>query len=117
MGVRMEWHEGFPKTVKVAYRDYRIELFHHWEAVDKQRFGEHDGNQGVIRLDANLDPMKAVNTMLHELLHAVWLAFNVPDKKAVEEEVVGPVSNGLVTVFRDNPALVAWIAKTLEDRP
>lgn len=104
-----------PSSVKVAYRTYRIEMLDHWEATEKQRFGECDKNAAVIRLDEKLDRFKMANTVLHELIHAIWYAFNGPEAKITEENIAFVVSNGLTTVLRDNPALAVWLTEAVAE--
>jgi hypothetical protein len=58
----------------------------------------------------------ALDTVLHELMHAVYSVchLRVSDD---EERVVGMISSSLVQVFRDNPKLVAWIEKAASKAP
>ena len=52
-------------------------------------------------------------TLLHELLHAIWYTMAIAAEREVEEKVVGPMSVGLAMVIRDNPDLINWIREKL----
>lgn len=63
----------------------------------------------------------AVNTLLHEVMHAIWYEWGIKDsdmddfsfKKgyATEERAVNGLCNGLCAVFAANPKLFKLIAK------
>jgi hypothetical protein len=56
-----------------------------------------------------------VDTVLHELLHAVWSERGLP-KTPKEERAVKALGTGLVALFQDNPKLLAWVKKGLSRR-
>ena len=103
-----------PASVKVGYRTYRLELWTEQQATDEDSDGESDHEAGAIRLDPRMDPQKAGNTVLHELIHAVWYVWSLPEENIGEELAVGGITNGLATVLRDNPGLFAWIERNLQ---
>ena len=108
----MNWQETVPTSIKVGYRTYSVSLMDHWESTDKQAFGRCDNNGGRIELDAHMDAPKAANTLLHELMHAVWYVWGM-DRKVEEEPAVTIMSNGLTTIMRDNPAFGEWTRECL----
>jgi hypothetical protein len=106
--------DGLPGSVKVGYRTYRLELWTEQQAKDEDSDGECDHETGVIRLDPTMDAQKAGNTLLHELIHAVWYVWSMPEENIEEEFAVGALTNGLATVIRDNPGLFGWIERSLQ---
>lgn len=96
-----------PDKVRVGYRDYRVAAMSPMESTGKDRFGECDNCAGAIGVREDLAADKQVNTMVHELLHACWYVADLPRGK--QERIVTALANQLTQVWRDNPALVAWI--------
>lgn len=62
----------------------------------------------LIQVKAGQTPVEEVDTLLHEVIHAI------EHKNGVEykEEWVHPIATGLVAVFRDNP----WLLDHLKDK-
>ncbi|MBT2321271.1 hypothetical protein J7E62_02720 [Variovorax paradoxus] len=54
----------------------------------------------------------AVNTVIHEVSHAINWVYGVTDD-STEEQFVTQNSNGLVEVWMRNPRLLNWIVKQL----
>lgn len=103
------------KTVKVGYRTLRFEMWDGWDAVRCDRYGECDYAAGIIRLAPQMDGQKAAQTILHEILHAVWTSWGMDgDKKVEEEKAVTVHSSGLATAMIDNPELFMWISGALK---
>lgn len=110
-----------PQPIKVGFRDYRVELVKGWEDVRSENCGTHDFHLGVIRISAVLDIQNAAYVILHEIFHAVWLLFGLPDDerdggKADEEQVCTCFGLGFSTVIRDNPGLFEWIEQALKGK-
>lgn len=67
--------------------------------------GDHDV-RGTIMLDPSLSPCQQAETLIHEVLHALWDHMMIPPKPT-EEDVVSRLGVGLATVLLDNPKLAA----------
>lgn len=105
--------ERLPKTIKVAGYSFSIELWSADTSHDMRRYGECSTQMQAIRLRRDfVTPEKAVDTFLHELMHAIYWAFGVRDEDD-EERTVNLLGTGLMTVHRDNPWLAGWIEQTL----
>lgn len=111
-----ELPEGLPSSVRVGFLDYAIEPWSVIHAMDAQRFGECAHQALAIRIDFSHPYRKNAHTLLHEIMHAVCRVYAREDK-AEEEKTVEIMSNGLAGVWRDNPAVFAWIARGLTDGP
>lgn len=96
-----------PVTIKIGGFLWTIE-----EHLDVSREGNvygstHPTSQKFF-LEPNLSPQKKQQTILHEVMHAVWWQsgvdrmFEGPEKHKKEEEIIHALSMGLYQVLRDN---------------
>ena len=91
-----------PKKVKIAYRWYKVEEL---GAVDAQSLhGDTNSTKGVIRLFTEQEPQIVINTLLHEIIHAVLQEYGL--ERYDKEHLVCTLSNGLCQVLRDNPEVL-----------
>lgn len=91
-----------PKSVKVG--PYTFEIV---ETADLggREIGHCDKNNLRICIDPNLPDDKKKNTLIHEILHAIYEVWAIDDDSK-EEPVVNALASGLQTVFKDNPKLL-----------
>jgi hypothetical protein len=101
-----------PKSVKVGAWIYQIEQWDSTEAAGAERFGQCSTNNKTIKVDPLWGYKKAANTLLHEVVHAVYYEWNC-QKDDPEERVVGCFSDGLTAVWHDNPGVMRWIGAGL----
>lgn len=104
--------EGLPTTIKVGFVDYLIESWEPKTAAGAHRYGECSHLDQAIRVDFSHDARQSAHTLLHEIMHAASRLQDVEDG-LTEEQFVSRVSNGLATIWRDNPAVLAWISEKL----
>lgn len=99
------------KKFKLGYREIQIRGF-----LDNENpglYGSYYPNRNIIAI--NLDGMETeqelMNTVLHELLHAIWYEKRLDRKEGspTEEEVVLAFSDGLCEVFKRNKNMVKYI--------
>jgi len=96
-----------PKTIKIGPYEYEIRLFPDSTTSD---YGACVYNHQTIFLSANQHAERAGDTLLHEVLHAIWdvSGFDVqPDLH--EETIVRSFATWLSLVLRDNPKLAEFI--------
>lgn len=106
-----------PGTVKVGYVDYEVSAWDSKEAHIANRYGETDRLKRKIRIDTEHSPHQIGETLLHEILHCIFEMWDLPHMSRDEEEkIVRRLSNGLATVWRDNPDVFAWIDACLTAR-
>lgn len=103
-----------PKTFRIGAHDFAILQWTLLEATTNGRWGEFSGHEACIRIQSDMpSPTKAVDTFLHELLHAIYFTYGIRDDDN-EERTVGHMATALTTAFRDNPWLAGWVARNLK---
>ena len=58
------------------------------------------------------NPQQEAETLLHELLHAIYEVMGVRSKDG-EERIISQMSLGMASVIRDNPTLIDWLKEKL----
>ena len=101
--------------VKVGYKYYDIKEIDAEVANTDAIYGDTDNDASVIRVRTEkVQDLEIMNTLVHEILHAVCSVFNIypVDASGVEEErVVNLMANGLTTVIVDNPEFLDQLVK------
>lgn len=112
---------GVPKTIKVGALDYSFKAVD--RIVDEDTGTESWGE--VVYEDYTVTVQRgqpsvasSVDTLLHELLHAIWHETDLRGQigKDLEERVVRNLSSGLIALFRDNPKLLRWMDRRLHGK-
>jgi|TARA_R110000803_G_scaffold209119_1_gene278368 hypothetical protein len=98
------------KSIKIGSTDYSIE----YVPLNEELFGDFSYFNSRIRIEQNLTGPPLVDTVLHEVLHAIWRLGQLKDKKEDEERAVAIMASYLTQVLRDNPALMPWLRKHLK---
>lgn len=104
-----------PSSIKVGYRTYTIRTWDILEADNANAWGLCDHANGIIWLCTEIDPKIVVDTLLHEIMHAIWNYMGL-DEKHGEEPIVHRIGTGLTQVFCDNPQLVQWIQSVVSEK-
>lgn len=97
----------YPKKVKVGPYVYKVSLFPDSTTSDH---GACVYTHQTIFLNANQHAERAGDTLLHEVLHAVWdvAGFDIaPDLN--EETIVRGFATWLSAILKENPRLVEFI--------
>jgi hypothetical protein len=102
---------GLPPSIRVGPHDIKIRL------VSEKELGDDFGIFQNDRLEITLCEeyaagSLAVDTALHEILHAIWLV-SMRESSGTEEQVCSTIASQLTQVLRDNPELVKWIQKSV----
>jgi hypothetical protein len=119
MNVETEFRRGreavdaLPDHVRICGHDFRIEKWSPQEATGARRWGECSFTAQVIRVSHNMPSgSQAVDTFIHETLHALFWAFGIDDEDK-EERIVGTLGTAMTMLHRDNPWLATWISAQL----
>lgn len=100
-----------PSSLRIGYRVYRVKPM---PADSDEVHGCCNHIQCVIRVEPTPNnPPEAANTLLHEMLHAIFAVYSLPEKELTEETVVSAVANGLSASIQDNKAAWDWIIDQL----
>lgn len=102
-----------PAAVKVGYKTYRIVEMSDVESDQHRASGQTMHILGRMTINLGMGTREAAETLLHEIMHAVWSIWKMPHKDIEEEPAVSSLAAGLATVWRDNPEVLAWIGRNL----
>jgi|TARA_R110000772_G_scaffold218902_1_gene329491 hypothetical protein len=97
------------KSIKVGPTDFSVE----YVPLNEELFGDFSYITSRIRIEENLKGPPLVDTVIHEVLHAIWKLGQLKDKKEDEERAVSVMATYLTQVLRDNPEFMPWIKKNL----
>lgn len=94
-----------PTKIDVSYQKLNV-------IVGKcEELGYYEADLHQIKLQANQKWHEEANTLLHELLHAIWWCYNLGDDDEQEEKIVKSLSNGLMELFARNPDVLTYFSK------
>lgn len=94
--------------IKVDHRNIRVEAMEH----NAKACGFFHDHEGLIQIDYTIAPEQQADTLIHEILHAIWASRSMPSRVS-EEQAVTKLASGLATVLRDNPFLSLWLGEAL----
>jgi Zn-dependent peptidase ImmA (M78 family) len=101
-----------PKTIKIGAYDIKLK---YWGEL-QETFGQYFEVEQTIYLAPVSDATLAADTLLHEIMHAIFHIY-VIQAHDDEERTVTTLSSGLTQVFKDNPAILDYIKDTLYTKP
>lgn len=96
-----------PKKIKVGAVDYTV---HTLSPKDKGQYGVCVYEHQRIYLTPNMLHQQASDTLLHEVMHAIWSEAgldHIPDLN--EETIIRTMATWLRIVLRDNPDFAKFI--------
>jgi len=76
-------------------------------------WGQCQKDERIISIRIHRDPVFTLDTLLHEIMHAIWYEYQMNEDGEAEEAVVGKLSSGMVKVLAANPELVKFIKRSL----
>jgi hypothetical protein len=95
-------------SLKVGAIRYKVEYVHDLKRNEQKLDGHIQHSQTKISLDAGLNHQAMVQTLLHEIVHAIATQIG---RQEIREGVVDALAFGVYQVLRDNPALAREILK------
>ena len=101
-----------PAHVRVGAYDIAIVLeLNPKGEKDDPVFGLWDDAQQRIVIEMALPSrMRAANTVIHEINHAIFTACALGERDG-EERICTAMANGWCQVMRDNPTLLSWLVE------
>lgn len=95
-----------PDSIRVLGRDYSVTY-----ELDNGNFGACDTMQNEIEVREGLPPSEERDTVLHEVMHAIWATMDIGHHK-IEEHVVRKMATGLALVLQENPEFAQYLASS-----
>jgi hypothetical protein len=98
-----------PDHIRVMGRDYSVV----WEddiLLGTDNLGRTYSQQCAIAVRTGQHPVEEADTLLHEVMHAVWYCMSISEGGADEESVVRRMASGMMQVFMDNGHLLKYFA-------
>ena len=104
-----------PKSIKVSGQRYRISYDLVATGEDDDTLGLCDQASSTIRIQSHLQEDKQASVLAHELTHACIDESAMSGRKRFNvEEVCDIVGYHVLTVLKDNPALLEWLVKDFD---
>ncbi len=101
-----------PSSVRVGPYDIKIRELDPSDA--EKNYGEFHSEKMEIRLRKEFSsPQQAADTLLHEILHAVWMIGGLSHRDG-EERLVASLATQICAVVRQNPDIVKFLQKALK---
>ena len=104
-----------PDKIKVGYKEYKLEEWKQTVANAGDAHGQFFSKEGVIGYTAEESGVSHANTLLHEIIHAIIYQWNIELGEKEEEHLVNGVTNGLTSVFVDNPELMDYLKNKIKE--
>lgn len=100
-----------PRRLKIVGKVYRIEPVAR-DTINGNDYGDCHPPECRIRVASDVDIQQIRDTLLHELLHALWSESALGSGEGLcEESVVRQLATSLLATLRDNPALVRFLTE------
>lgn len=81
---------------------------------DGKARGYFDPWAEAITIEAQQSPTNQADTLLHEIIHAIWSARGLPPRVS-EEQAALWIGSGLASVFQANPELLVLLSLALNN--
>lgn len=108
------YYVGLPHIIRVGPHEIRVGVVK--KIGKKNPRGQFDGDSITLRKE-HQSAQDAVDTLMHEILHAIWLLAKIDAGKGDEEAIIYTMATWLTTtLFIDNPKLIVWLAGTLSEK-
>jgi len=99
-----------PDYVDLGYRRWTIRYD---AGCTDDEYGETVANKGRLLIQEGMDGPAEVDTVIHELLHAMLHNVNTSLSEKQEEHTVTTLAHGLVEMIQRNPHLLRWFETRL----
>ena len=112
------------QNLKVGYQDIELQVTtpDFKKDVLTDCYGQYIQRENVIQIQSDLTKLDEVNTVLHELFHAIaYISGETGDGGVLqgdskEELLINSFTNYFVQVLRDNKWLLPYLQKNLLDK-
>lgn len=106
--------DKFPTLLKIGYQDVAVTVDGE-SKIPRKSSGQYL-DDGRIFIDGDETVKQSVNTLIHEVLHAIYYTYGMREvlEDKHEEYAVNTFANGLTQVFKDNPKFLEWAKENLK---
>ena len=104
-----------PESIKIGYRNYKLEAWKQTVATANEASGQFFITAGVLGYNQEEKGVSHANTILHEIMHGIIYQWNMELEERAEESIVNSLTNGLTTVFVDNPQLLDYLRLKIKE--
>jgi hypothetical protein len=102
--------DGLPKTIRIGPYEINIVLL----PKEHEDCGNFNLGDGVIGLQGAFhSPTMAVDTFIHEVIHAACRIYGVVEDDLLEERICSGVAPVMTQIFLDHPEILQWMLKSL----
>ncbi len=103
---------SLPDPIGLGYRTWHVQYD---KGVQDDEYGELVTNRGLILVMPGMDPVAVVDTVLHELLHAMLHNTTTTLTTKQAETVITQLAHGLTELIDRNPEFMEWIDSQLRE--
>lgn len=101
-----------PEKLRVGFKTIKIVQWNQAMGDARACYGEYVPDACETRIDTSHSHAQTVETLIHEVLHAIWDLAGVRNVKKPSEEYLVTVQASIFTqVLQDNPEFGAFIAQ------
>lgn len=104
----MKYKAARPKILRVMGRDYKV-TFEKESTFKSSAAGLCDNQKMTITIMDEQHPAEELDTVIHELLHAIWHHMSMGEHPPEEEVLVRKSAGGLTQVILDNQQFSTYI--------
>lgn len=103
----MSYKKLRPKVIRVMGKDYALK-FVGTSPIAHENLGQCDHKKMLICIEEDQVPVEELDTVIHEILHAIWYQMSIGEGPMEEEPIVRRTANGLLQVILDNPSMLKY---------
>lgn len=106
-----------PRTIRIGKVDYKLVSKSKTWRDENKAFGMCHYEKPLIEFDRTQSPEELIDTILHEVSHAIICEYNIKINRKAEEVLVTRLANGLSDLCINNPEFVAWLQRKTKQLP
>ena len=103
-----------PSSIRVGCYDVLVQTMEDREAMSHGIYGHYASTEHIIRINEDLSPIKMLNTLMHEVMHACYDIGGLTDEDE-EERIVTIMANICTQVVRDNPEYNTFVQQCIKE--
>lgn len=104
---------NIPTKIKVGCFDYSVEELDKVVVDGTEAYGSHDFGNLVIKVQKEMPDSIQASALMHEVMHAIFGFTGLYRTEEDEEHLVEALTNGICSVFKDNPQLLDYLKHKL----